>query len=148
MKHKNFILSVLFWAVASMSMAVTLPTTSYSGGFFNGVERNDVQLGTGARMYATLSTSSTPDPNSCTVEGQAQDENTCSTCCTNSVEDPCFAMLGTVPGLTPDDCGSLKKTCLESCTSGSRSLPLGTPLLLLPFALVYALVRRKRNVVE
>ena len=40
--------------------------------------------------------------------------------------------------------------CVNSCTNGVAlgESPLGEALILLPFALVYALVRRKRNVVE
>lgn len=146
MKYRNLILSVLCWLVASVSLAVTLPSSSYTGSFFTGAETYEAQLGSGVSMVGStlLSTSSNVDPYYCMKEGIEQDVLYCTGCCTTYVQDECFKSNP----VNPDECFSLNQICFESCTGGSRSLPLGSPLLLLPFALAYALIRRRHQASE
>jgi hypothetical protein len=141
MKNKNLILSLLFWMLASVAMAVTLPTSSYSGSFSGGAESYEVLLGTGVKMNGTsMLRSSTVDPYTCTDEGNPRGEADCTVCCANYVSWPCAKAGG-----SESECGELNMICLDGCTNGSRSLPLGSTLLLLPFALVYALVRKRKE---
>ena len=140
MKHINLILSVLCWAVASVAMAVTLPSNSYSS-FIDGSETFEFKISTGVRMSGSpMLTTGSIDVGVCTTEGVAKDIDTCTGCCDTQVGDPCMARYD-----DPDICGDLNIQCLDSCTSGSRSLPLGTPLCLLPFIAVYAVIRRRKQ---
>ena len=145
MKNRYFILSVLFWAITSVLFAVTLPSSSYTGSFIVGGDSYEAQLGTGTSMIgSTLLASASVDTNPavCTEEGVQGDPADCGLCCVNSVYKDCISKGGTTT-----ECGALNEECVRSCTQGS-SLPLGSPLLLLPFALVYAVIRRKHKVTE
>ena len=142
MKHINLILSVLFWIVASVAMAVTLPTSSYVGSSFGGSDSYETLLGTGVRMNVSeyLQTSSDINVNACTIENVPRDPDVCSTCCGNEI----VAKGGTLDEYL---------TCHDACTDGAFALneeksPLGEALLLIPFALAYALVRRRRQASE
>lgn len=136
MKNINLILSVLFWTVASVCMAVTLPTTSYSGSFFDNGVSSEVELGTGVKMtsLSLLKSSSNIDTSVCTTEGVPGDPAACEECCKNKI---LFVY--------DDEEAHLK--CINSCTQGYSlgESPLGEALLLIPFALVYALVRKRKE---
>ena len=139
MKYINLILSVLFWLVASVAMAVSLPTSSYVGSFSGGSESYETLLGTGVRMNVSefLKASSGVDVNSCVIEGVTRDPDVCSTCCGDNI----LAKGGTLDEYL---------TCHDACSNGSYALneektPLGEILILLPFALVYALVRKRKE---
>jgi hypothetical protein len=145
MKNRYFILSVLFWAVASVCMAITLPSSSYSG--FN--VDNDNSFNTTFTVQSRSITGSYLSAAAYTGECGSVDPSQLGTCCNNEVQniygissEACYIQCKFQGG--PCDCLDYYDTCMSSQTS----LPLGTPLLLLPFALVYAFVRRKRNVVE
>ena len=142
MKNRYFILSVLFWAITSVLFAVTLPSSSYTGDFMLGGDTYETKLGTGSSMMGTpllAASGVTVDPSVCTEDGVQGDPAQCGMCCYNNFYKECIAQGGTTT-----ECGAQNEACVKSCTSGS-SLPLGSPLLLLPFALVYAIVRRKRK---
>ena len=153
MKYRNLILSVLFWAIASVSMAVTLPSSSYVA--FEGVNfgNESYTLGVGVtfKNSSLLSTgyeTNTASDATCTVAPGTSDEETfsyCSECCTMSVFYPCLGELGDSEGAVKE-CEKRSGACTQSCKD-SRSLPLGSSLLLLPFALVYALVRKRKETV-
>jgi hypothetical protein len=139
MKYINLILSVLVWMVASVAMAVTLPTSSYVGSSFGGSDSYETLLGTGVKMNVSeyLQASSNVDVNACTIENVPRDPDVCSTCCGNEI----IAKGGTLDEYL---------TCHDACSHGAFALneeksPLGEALILLPFALVYALVRKRKE---
>lgn len=132
----------MFWAIASVCMAITLPTSSYSAYETTNVSES-FTLGIGSSITNTyMASAGDYARGTCTVD--KQDPNAiylCEQCCIGTVLMPCAQQGG-----TEATCGPAYKECINDCMGAS--LPLGSPLLLLPFALVYALVRRKRNVVE
>lgn len=154
MKHINLILSVLFWAIASVSMAVTLPSSSYDAFESVNFGNESYTLGVGVtfKNSSLLSTGYEPSTTSdvaCTVAPSTSDEEAftyCSECCTNNVFYSCLGELGDTEAAV-SECEKRNASCVQACKD-SRSLPLGSSLLLLPFALAYALVRRRRQVSE
>jgi hypothetical protein len=139
MKYINLILSVLVWMVASVAMAVTLPTSSYVGSSFGGSDSYETLLGTGVRMNVSefLQASSSVDVNACTIENVPRDPDICNQCC----RDEILAKGGGVDEYL---------TCHDACTHGAFALneeksPLGEALVLLPFIAIYAVVRRYRK---
>lgn len=129
--------------LASVAMAVTLPTSSFSGSFSGGAESYEVLLGTGVKMNGTSmlrSSTGDIDPYTCTDEGNPRDEADCTVCCANEVAWRCAKAGG-----SESECGELNMICLDGCTNGSRSLPLGSSLLLLPFALAYTFIRKRKT---
>ncbi len=142
MKNRYFILSVLFWAVASVCMAISLPSSSYNAYETNNLEES-YTLGIGTSFNNTFLTSASVDARgTCYADKQSPTViEDCELCCIPSVLMPCVQAGG-----TEESCGPAYKECINSCIG--TSLPLGTPLLLLPFALVYAIVRRKRTIIE
>lgn len=136
MKNRYFILSVLFWAIATVSMAITLPTTSYQSSYLGAEGATEgIMLGNGTKYTQVyLSASNTEYADVC-YGAYPDDEDSCVECC-EDYEDACS------PGDT--DCYDKIRICKTTCHEGP-SLPLGTPLLLLPFIAVYALVRRRKE---
>ncbi len=134
MKNKNLILSVLFWAVASVCMAVSLPSSSYTGSFIDNGVSTETLLGTGVRMNSTLLSSSDIDVTVCTTEGVEGDPAYCGTCCQEKI-------------LFKYDDEEAYKKCVNSCTNGYSlgESPLGEVLILLPFIAIYAVIRRNRK---
>ena len=136
MKNRYLILSVLFWMVASVAMAVTLPSSSYS--MYEGMNGNNetYTLGIGTTISGTpmLYSSQNIDIAVCTIEGTPQDPNVCGECCFSKV-------------LMIYDDEEAYNLCVNSCTNGVAlgESPLGEALILLPFALVYALVRKRKE---
>lgn len=139
MKNRNFILSMLFWCIASLAMAIQLPSSSYSiyEGMSGSSETYTLGIGTTISGTPILYSSQNIDIAVCTIEGTPQDPDVCGECCFSKV-------------LMIYDDEEAYNLCVNSCTNGVAlgESPLGEALILLPFALVYALVRRKRNVVE
>jgi hypothetical protein len=81
MKHINLILSVLFWAIASVSMAVTLPTSSYSS-FVMDDDATAYTISTGTTfLNHSLSSSATTDFG-CHKEEGDEFGTYCWDCCT------------------------------------------------------------------
>ena len=144
MKNINLILSVLFWTVATACMAITLPSSSYSGGYIDESNSSELQLSTGASFVGTpflrASNNIDVDTSVCTEEGAPQDPVVCAPCCFNNVYKLCMEQTGN----DYEACGPINEKCNKSCTNGS-SLPLGSPLMLLPFIAVYAVIRNRKN---
>ena len=136
MKNRNLILSVLLWAVCSSVFAVTLPTSSYSSYRDANSGNEEFVIGTGTSFlnYSTLGSSDAPLCNPGELKGDAADQY-CETCCSEQYQT-CKLMGGT-------GCLTLKQTCISDCMG--YSLPLGTPLMLLPFIAVYAFVRKRKQ---
>ena len=138
MKHINLILSVLFWAIASICMAVKLPSSSFSGSFFLGADSYEAELGTGARMVGAdmlTASASGVDFSHCVKEGVPQDVPECETCCA--------FILPMGPSYAP-----LYTTCLNSCGQGKalgEITPIGNVLFLLPFIAIYAVIRKRKE---
>lgn len=134
MKNRYFILSVLFWMVASVCIAITLPTTSYQSSYL-GAEgaTEDIILGSGIKYTQVyLSDNKSEFADDC-YGNNPDDVDSCVECC-EDYEDACNGNL---------DCYDKVRICKTTCEG--VSLPLGSPLLLLPFTLAYAVVRRKRK---
>ena len=139
MKNRYFILSVLFWAIASASMAVVLPTSSFTA--FSGSENAELSYVSDrgvSFLGSTVDTRSAIYNGTCTYEAWNGDVSGCKDCCDK--EFTC--------GTTDYDCWLLRGACIDQCGEPLGGLPLGSPLLLLPFALVYAVIRRKHKVTE
>lgn len=142
---KNIILSVLFWAVVSVCMAIKLPSTSYSAYSTSDMESKSYTIGIGTTF--TNQAMLTSYNGSCTNQGLNNGSGTeigniCTNCCADEL----------CPGLSAEACQtkliiegniSLWGECMKACEG--EHLPLGSPLLLLPFALVYAFVRRRKE---
>ena len=136
MKNRNLILSVLLWVVCSSVFAVTLPSISYHSSYVgeNGGTENII-LGTGTsytQVYLTSSSTEYADACYTIAEG---DVDECLDCC-EEYEDAC----------PPGDlnCYDKVRVCKTTCHEGP-SLPLGTPLMLLPFIAVYAVLRKRKQ---
>ena len=139
MNNINLILSVLLWAVCSSVFAVTLPSSSYSAYETTNVSES-FSLGMGSSFNNTYLTSASDYARgTCTVD--KQDPNAiqlCEGCCMGTALIPCLQAGG-----TEDSCGPAYKECINDCMGAS--LPLGTPLMLLPFIAVYAVLRRRKQ---
>lgn len=133
MKNRNLILSVLFWAVASVCFAITLPSSSYNA-YSAGDADESFTLGVGSTFNNAYLTASTYT-GSCTYEAFNGDVGGCQNCCEK--EFTC--------GDYDFDCWDLRGLCIDQCGEPLGGLPLGSPLLLLPFIAVYAVVRRNRK---
>lgn len=136
MKNKNLILSVLFWVVSICAFAVQLPaspfeTTSMS---YDAASEN-ITIGSGTKYTQVYLTSGTTEYADACYGVFPDDEDSCIECC-EDYEDACPA--GDL------DCYDKVRICKTTCHEGP-SLPLGSPLLLLPFALVYGVLRRRKE---
>ena len=134
MKNRYFIFSVLFWLVASCAWALTLPTSSYMGSTAD-VDFDDsfstFSIGTSSTITGSYLGASQSYDGACNDNPPVSQERTL--CCMGQIPE--------IFGQTLTDCAkSYNQDCLNS-----TSLPLGSPLLLLPFALVYAFVRRRKE---
>ena len=139
MKNRYFILSVLFWAVASVSMAITLPSSSYNAYETTNIEES-FTLGLGSSFTNTyMASAGDYARGTCNVD--KQDPNAiylCEQCCIGAVLMPCAQQGG-----TEATCGPAYKECINECVGAS--LPLGTPLMLLPFIAIYAVLRKRKQ---
>lgn len=145
MKYRNLILSVLFWVVASISMAVTLPSSSYNfyESYNTGNEGFTLSLGTTFVNHSTLGVSAYTG--SCTSdEVWTGDVSVCEDCCAQEFKQ-CMANGGTY-----QNCKEQRGYCDTECgyKALNQQTPAGEALLLIPFALAYALVRRRRQASE
>lgn len=136
MKNRYFILSVLFWAIASVCMAITLPTTSYQSSYLGSEGASEgIMLGSGTTYTQVYLSASNTDYADACYGAFSDDEDSCIECCEN-YEDACPA--GDL------DCYDKVRICKTTCHEGP-SLPLGSPLLLLPFLAIYAMIRRRKE---
>lgn len=136
MKNRNFILSMLFWCIASLAMAIQLPSSSYSiyEGMSGSSETYTLGIGTTISGTPILYSSQNIDIAVCTIEGTPQDPDVCGECCFSKV-------------LMIYDDEEAYNLCVNSCTNGVAlgESPLGEALILLPFAFAYAVIKRKRK---
>lgn len=142
MKNRNLILSVLFWAVASTVFAITLPSSSYIGSTLDvDYSFSTANVTSGRSITGTYLASSVSYDGACNEHPQVSNERRM--CCMGQLTEVFSLTLTQCVQQNNTDCMSYWETCLNA-----TSLPLGTPLLLLPFALVYAIVRRKRMAIQ
>ena len=142
MKNKNLILSVLFWVVASCAFAITLPTSSYSG-FESATDYNvdyssTIGIGRSTSIIGSYLRISESYDGSCNDNPPVSSQRTL--CCAEKVAEVFQETLTDCAKNNNVDCLEYYSDCLSSA-----SLPLGSPLLLLPFIAVYALVRRRKE---
>jgi hypothetical protein len=137
MKHINLILSVLFWAIASVSMAVTLPTSSYSS-FVMDEDATAYTISTGTTfLNHSLSSSSTKDWECYKEEGD-EFGTWCWDCCTKATGSTKFDH--------PDNIA-----CMQQCQSTHLGSLDASVAVLLSMVVAYAgfmYYRRKRENVE
>ena len=130
MKNRNLILSVLLWAVCSTVFAVTLPSSSYNSYSMYDQGNEEYTIGTGTSFINT-SILSSYNSGTCQVDKQRPDAiDLCQECCIGAV-------------LSKGGSESDYLLCINDCLGAS--LPLGTPLMLLPFIAVYAFIRKRKE---
>ena len=145
MKHISLFLSVLFWAVASVSMAVTLPSSSYSLSVVQEEQPFTSPFGTTFKNISLLTTYSSGN---CTG-GKELGYTHCNTCC----------LIEICPDKTEEECWAVKATelgeCIDYCSEtelGATDSPLDAPVYVpLAFILAYAgfmYYRRRRENAE
>ena len=136
MKYRNLILSVLFWAIASMSMAVTLPSSSYSSFVFDD-DATAYTISTGTTFVNhSLSSSATQDWG-CHKKDEGDEFGTfCWDCCTVNTE--------TTDPTNPDNIA-----CMQQCQGTHLGSLDASVAVLLSMILTYAgfmyYRRRKEN---
>jgi hypothetical protein len=139
MKYRNFILSVLFWAIASVCLAITLPSSSYIGSTVDvDYSFSTANVTSGRSITGTYLASSVSYDGACNDYKQVSNERRI--CCMGQLTEVFSLTLTQCVQQNNTDCMSYWETCLNA-----TSLPLGSPLLLLPFALIYAVVRRRNS---
>ena len=155
---KKQILMALF-IVSSLSVfAVTLPKSSYSPISMTGANEIPFTLDTRTHVVSTLYLGSYDGV--CTTEEEwgATDIQPCSSCCNDKVFIPCISQYemiygDNVPEEQANECLELTTSCQQTCdwALNEKRGPLGTPLMLLPFALAYVgfmYYRRRRENAE
>ncbi len=141
MKNRNFILSVLFWAVASVCAAITLPTSSYMGSTSEvdfGDSFSTFSIGTSSTITGSYLGASQSYDGACNDNPPVSQERTL--CCMGQIPEIFGQTLTECAQKYDQDCLNYYQDCLNSA-----SLPLGTPLLLLPFIAIYAVISRNRK---
>ena len=138
MKNRYFILSMLFWAIASVCMAISLPSSSYTSQYSYSEET--FTISTGATFGGSMLRNSITDEVGLAC-GESVDEgyyDSCAECCQKNVEG-----YG-----TGGDSDKRYGDCMTSCDGwalNEEDTPLGEALILLPFIAIYAVVRRNRK---
>ena len=145
MKNRYFILSVLFWAVVSAAMAVVLPSSPFEGSsFYSEVQGTDFSISTGASYTNfSLRISNTDEDGIECGKKVANGGTSCEACC----DDVLKSSYGTEDWYLDDAAEAKYGDCMATCEGwslGDEETPLGTPLCLLPFIAIYAVIR-KRN---
>ena len=135
MKHINLILSVLFWAIASVSMAVTLPTSSYSS-FVMDDDATAYTISTGTTfLNHSLSSSATTDFGCHKKEGD-EFGTYCWDCCTEYTR-------------STDVYNESNIACMQQCQSTHLGSLDANVMVLLSMVIAYAgfmyYRRRKEN---
>ena len=145
MKNRYFILSVLFWAVASVAMAVVLPSSPFEGSsFYSEVQGTDFSISTGASYTNfSLRVSNTDEDGIECGNKVANGGTSCEACC-NDVLTSSYGDEWYMDDAAEAKYGDCMATC-EGWSLGDEETPLGTPLCLLPFIAIYAVIRRNRK---
>ncbi|MBR3871950.1 MAG: hypothetical protein IKJ22_04400 [Paludibacteraceae bacterium] len=137
MKYRNLILSVLFWATASVSMAVTLPSSSYSSFVFDD-DATAYTISTGTTFVNhSLSSGSVTDWG-CTKEEGDEYSTSCWTCCTEKTK--------TTDPTNPDNID-----CMQQCQGTHLGSLDASVAVLLSMILSYAgfmYYRRRKEYAE
>ena len=146
MKNRNLILSVLFWLIASTVMAVVLPVTPFSGSSYGSdLDGTDFQIGSGV-SYTNVSlrvSNNNEDGIDCAKKIAGGANTDCSSCCQEVMESkygPKWFMDN------EPEFGDCFTTC-QGWSLGDEETPLGTPLCLLPFIAIYAVIRKRKEAV-
>ena len=139
MKNRNLILSVLLWVVCSSVFAVTLPSSSYSAFETSNVSES-YTLGFGSSFRNTAVLTSSMYEYSCIGADYNKNDDAqlraCESCCDDL--GPCMQAIGDL-----NECLNASLRCKNACQGAS--LPLGTPLMLLPFIAAYAVLRKRKQ---
>ena len=133
---KLFILLVLLNTVG-VAFAVTLPSYSFFGAnelYEEGQDEIEYEVGTKVKgINYVLTTNNEAWGNTCWNESFGE-SGKCQDCCDRSWADTDYA----------DEDEVLYYTCLDIC-KGGPSLPLGSALWLLPFAIAYGYIKKVRR---
>lgn len=131
MKNRNLILSVLFWLVASVCMAITLPSSSYSSDFIDQTSENNsyvFSIGTQIMNHAVLSAYNS-ECDDYREGGWKTDINLCHDCCDLHFEGDRVA----------------RAECYNKCDT-PLGMPLETPVaFVLALSIAYSVYRRKKQ---
>ena len=131
----------LLLSVASVAFAVMLPSQSYyAANELYGINEDIVETEAGTKIRninMSLKTGNSQWGNECWSES-FEDRYKCQDCCGEKLD---AAEEAEGPSEATD---VLYDTCMETCNA--TSLPLGSVLCILPFALVYGVLKRyKKN---
>ena len=133
---KLFILLVLL-GFGATTLAVTLPTYSFFGAnelYEEGRDEIEYEVGTKVKgINYVLTTNNEAWGNTCWNESFGE-SGKCQDCCDKSWANTDYA----------DEDEVLYYTCLDIC-KGGPSLPLGSALWLLPFAIAYGYIKKVRR---
>ena len=145
MKNRNLILSVLFWLIASTVMAVVLPSSPfYESSFYSDMESSDFTIGTGV-SYTNFSLRVANDDED-GIECAKKVQNggtTCDGCC-----DEVLTNSYGVDWFMDDTAEAKYGDCMTTCQGwslGDEETPLGSPLSLLAFIAIYAVIRKRKE---
>lgn len=135
MKILRYYILFLLLSIASVAFAVTLPSHAfYTANELYAENEDNIEL-TGGVMIGSINlqilTSNSTWGFECLKEGE---QGACQDCCKLMLLDN---------GMSPENL-KLFNTCMSDC-GGGESLPLGSVLCLLPFALAYGIVKRYNN---
>lgn len=136
---KNIILSALFWIVATMAMAVSLPSMSYTSEFSYSEE--SFTIGSGTTFGGSMLRNSISDEVGLAC-GEAVNEGDYYGECTNCCKEK-------IPDYNANEEQNKKYgNCMTSCEGwalNEEDTPLGEALILLPFIAIYAVVRKRKQ---
>ena len=137
---KNIILSALFWMVTTMAMAVSLPSMSYTSEFSYSEE--SFTIGSGTTFGGSMLRNSISDEVGLAC-GEAVNKGVyyeCTDCCKKQIPDY----------NANEEQNKKYGNCMTSCEGwalNEEDTPIGETLILIPFALAYAVIRRRKEAV-
>ena len=138
MKNIKLISSIICWMLASVAMAVSLPSSSYTSQY--AFSEESFSISTGSTFAGSMLRSSNHDEVGLAC-GEAVDEGEyeeCYECCQEKVEGWNTGVEGNIKY---GDC----MTSCEGWALNEEDTPLGESLILLPFIAIYAVIRRNRK---
>ena len=140
MKNRYFILSMLFWAIASVCLAISLPSSSYTSQYSYSVET--FTISTGATFGGSMLRNSISDEVglACGEAVNKGNYDECTDCCIEQIPDY----------NANEEQNKKYGNCMTSCEGwalNEEDTPIGETLILIPFALAYAVIRRRKEAV-
>lgn len=137
---KNIILSMLFWAIASVCMAISLPSSSYTSQYSYSEET--FTISTGATFGGSMLRNSISDEVglACGEAVNEGDYEECTDCCKDHIPDY----------NANEEQNKKYGNCMTSCEGwalNEEDTPIGETLILIPFALAYAVIRKRKEAV-